>query len=632
MERKRVFISGGAGVIGTALVNQLLELDADIFVGDLKPCPEEWHGRLKYRMGDLNTISKRELSAFSPEFFFHLAATFERTDESPGFFKENFRHNVALSHHLLECVHGCSSLQRVIFASSYLVYDPALYLFESPQSSAISINEMDALRPRNLCGAAKLFHEAELSFFAQLDIPVAIARIFRVYGKQSRDVISRWIRQALREEPLKVFSPENRFDYIFADDVAEGLMLLAESNFTGVVNLGSGYARSIEEVLNVIEKHLPEIKREDLNSSDILYEASQADMSRFVSLTDWCPQHTIEDAIPKIIEFEKNLLESDEKSLNHQGILITSISKKVPLVEAVKTASQKIGCFESVHGADMDPLCIARTAVDYFWQMPSIEKVTPQMILDYCRHHNIGAIIPTRDGELEFFSKNREWFAKNGIAVMISNLEAIHMCADKLQFFQWLQENDYPAIPTAISISEIDSCEKYVVKERFGAGSHSIGICLSREEAEQHAKDLKHPIFQPYISGEEYSVDLYRDVSGNVKGCIARRRDRIVNGESQITTTERKLNLETLCKNIADRLNLFGHAVFQVIEAENKLWIVECNPRFGGASTASVAAGLDSFYWFLLECRGQSLKSYPFERCKGEIRQIRFAVDRITYV
>jgi carbamoyl-phosphate synthase large subunit len=639
MGRKRVFVSGGAGVIGTALVNKLLEEGADIYVGDLLPCPEEWRGRLKYRRGDLNTISKRELGAFSPEFFFHLAATFERTDETPGFYKENFHHNIALSHHLLECLQGSSSLQKIIFASSYLVYDPALYLFETPQIPAVSLHEDDALRPRNLCGAAKLFHETELSFFQQLDVPSAMARIFRVYGKKSRDVISRWVRQALRGEPLKIFLAENRFDYIFADDVAEGLLQLAENEVTGVVNLGTGYARSISEVISVLDKNIPNIKKEYLPADHAIFESSQAEMSRFVEHTGWCAPHTIEEAIPKLIEYEKERLqvERHEAELSvpeKRGVLVTSISKKVPLIQSLRNAAQKVGFFESIHGADLDPLCIARSAVDYFWEMPMMSHITPEILLDYCRHHGILAIVPTRDGELEFFAQCRDWFAEHGIGVMISNVETVRICLDKLQFADWLMENDFSAIPTSTSIAAIaDYASSYVVKECYGAGSLSIGLDLSLNEAEAHAKELSHPIFQPYIAGLEYSVDIYRDHAKKIKGCVARRRDRVVQGESQITTTERKLAIEVLCKRIADALDLYGHAVFQVIETPDQaLHVVECNPRFGGASTASVAAGLDSFYWFLLECSGESLENYPFERFKGEIRQIRYAADKIIAV
>ena len=70
--------------------------------------------------------------------------------------------------------------------------------------------------------------------------------------------------------------------------------------------------------------------------------------------------------------------------------------------------------------------------------------------------------------------------------------------------------------------------------------------------------------------------------------------------------------------------------MIQVIEdEEGSFHVIECNPRFGGASTASLAVGLDSFYWFLLECSGQNLQGYLFLRSQQEVRQVRYAADWI---
>src|SRR5690554_6705132 len=93
-KNKRVFVSGGAGVIGRELVKKLYEAGAKVFVGDLKDKPKDWPSDILYRKGDLNFIAKDELDQFSPQYFFHLAATFERTEETYDFWYENFHHNI----------------------------------------------------------------------------------------------------------------------------------------------------------------------------------------------------------------------------------------------------------------------------------------------------------------------------------------------------------------------------------------------------------------------------------------------------------------------------------------------------------------------------------------------------------
>lgn len=312
--KTRVFVSGGAGVIGTSLVNKLIEKGCEILVGDLKDMPEHWSDKTLYRKGDLNTLTKDEILGFQPEVIFHLAATFERSTESYEFWSENFHHNVSLSYHLMTLLKEIDSVKKIIFASSYLVYDPKLYLSNTKKSVACKLKESDPVLSRNLVGAAKLYHEMELRFLSQFfreKIGIVSARIFRGYGCGSRDVISRWIRSLLRKEAIEVFREENTFDFIFAEDSAEGLVRLAESDkASGVVNLGTGKSRSISEVLAVLKQYFPDMQIISVDTQ-IPFEASEADMSLFYDYTGWLPTHSIEEGILKIIDYEGRNLKED---------------------------------------------------------------------------------------------------------------------------------------------------------------------------------------------------------------------------------------------------------------------------------------------------------------------------------
>lgn len=325
-----------------------------------------------------------------------------------------------------------------------------------------------------------------------------------------------------------------------------------------------------------------------------------------------------------------------ERKRHHQekskkfGILITSVSKKMGLIQAVRTAAEKLGCLDRLYGGDNDPLCIGQYKVDTFWHMQKLNEMNENDILNYCQKHNIRIIFPTRDGELPFFSKHKQFFLKNHIHVMVSDLNTIETCQNKKAFADKLMSNGFLAIPTETSLSET-KVPYYVVKECQDAGGKSVHLKLSKEEALKRAKDLKNPIFQPYIVGTEWSVDLYRTQKGDVKGVVARKRDLIQEGESKITTTALFPELEKMCTDIANLLDIKGHAIFQVIESEDgRFWVVECNVRFGGASTASLAVGLDSYYWFLLESMGEDLVKYPFARLEQDIRQIIFPMYQVV--
>ncbi|WP_172196393.1 NAD-dependent epimerase/dehydratase family protein [Saccharibacillus qingshengii] len=628
---KRVFVSGGAGVIGSELVQLLLQQKAIIFVGDLKPRPSEWPADIRYRQGDLNEITKEELLDFGPEYFFHLAATFERSEESYEFWEENERHNLKLSHHLMDCLKDYSELKKVIFASSYLIYNPEQYQFTTPADEAFSINEHNQIYPRNMCGAAKLMHEIELRFlqhFAAGRLQTVSARIYRVYGKNSRDIISRWIQTLLKGETIRVFGKEGMFDYIYAGDVAEGLLRLALSEAEGIVNLGNAHARRVEEMLNILKDHFPNLQMME-ESSDILFEASQADMSLFKSMTGWTPTRQLEDTIPELIEHYQRRMEENLSPEKEKSVLVTSVSKKVPMLKAVAQGIRKIGYSSKLIGGDLDEKAISRAFTDSFWKMPSLNELPADVLIQYCQEHNINAIIPSRDGELEYFASHKELLARNGIAVMVSDLKAVESCLDKMAFSRRGIELGFPVILTSHQPEQAYG-ERFVVKERYGAGSQFIGLNLTHEQAESHANSLQHPIFQPFIEGIESSVDVYVQKDGVCKGAVVRRRDLIVNGESQVTTTYRDEKLEALCADFSEKLGLYGHVIFQIlIDPEGEPHIIECNSRFGGASTLSIAAGLDSFYWFLLEASGQSLNEYPFIRSKSSKRLVRHAEDFI---
>jgi carbamoyl-phosphate synthase large subunit len=305
LKGKRALVTGSSGVIGRVLVEKLVDLGAEVLGIDLVPPTRSTDG-CRYITADLSTGTPDASIDFSPEMIFHLAASFERTVETPGYWKTVFKNDVLASHCLLEGVGSIKFLRVFLFASSYLNYDPSLYL-GVPQVRRLK--ESDPLLPRNMVGLAKYYMDRELEFIQATEgnFRTVSARIYRVYGRGSRDVISRWVRSSLAGEELTVFGTENRFDYIFADDVAEGLIRLSQTDDAiGPINLGSGASRSIEEVLRILRYEIGgiEIKREPYDGP---IESSEADMSLFQRLTGWIPSTTLEAGIGKIVEYEKQL-------------------------------------------------------------------------------------------------------------------------------------------------------------------------------------------------------------------------------------------------------------------------------------------------------------------------------------
>ncbi len=310
------------------------------------------------------------------------------------------------------------------------------------------------------------------------------------------------------------------------------------------------------------------------------------------------------------------------------NVLVTSISKKVPMLQMVKTSLTKFSDNSKLYGADANENVIGRFFVDHFWQMPPHDSLELETLISYCLSHRIEAIIPTRDGELLFFAQHKKRLAEENIFVMVSSLDAVKMCIDKFLFYVTGKKRGYPVIQTSLEHIDISSSE-FVVKERFGAGADKIGIQLTADEVVAYGKRLFLPIYQPYIKGEEYSVDLYITQNNVVKGAIARKREFVQHGESQITTAVPYRELEDMCIQFVTDFKLTGHIVMQVIvDAKGNFHIVECNPRFGGASTLSVSLGLDSFYWFFSEVKGRDV-DVPFVRTEESKTMVRFPKDLV---
>jgi carbamoyl-phosphate synthase large subunit len=312
MTMSKFFVTGGAGVIGQELVEEILSQGHEVLVGDLKPQPKNFLGRVDYLQMDLNDLTLEELERRKPNFLIHLAATFERSVETRNFWNENFHNNVRLSHHITTLATQLSSLERLVFASSYLVYDPSSYIFEQPQSASTRLSVGSPILPRNLVGAAKLFHERELEFlsgFLQPNLDIVSARIYRGFGKGSRDVISRWARLALIGQPLAAHNLEGRFDYIFARDSASALLALATSSARGIFDVGTGQSHSVRDVLDLLSLEIPSI-RIDLQEDVSTYESSCADISRISSLTGWKPKVSLAEGVRAVVMHEATLLES----------------------------------------------------------------------------------------------------------------------------------------------------------------------------------------------------------------------------------------------------------------------------------------------------------------------------------
>lgn len=307
-------------------------------------------------------------------------------------------------------------------------------------------------------------------------------------------------------------------------------------------------------------------------------------------------------------------------------VLLTSSGAKVPLIHALQYAAKRITTTASIVAGDCSSPVVSEHFADEFWLMPTTTEESAQLIVNGLRQREITHILPSRDGELLFWAKLQPSLAAEDIHIMVAPLQAIQLCLDKYQFSRQLMQAGLPAIPSLLQPNA--SSHLWVVKERFGAGSQQTGLALNQQQALAIAQGLSAPLFQPYVSGREISVDAWLNRKGQLKAHICRYRIKVQHGESQISQTVQLPQYDGIIRQALQRLKLTGPVVLQaIIDEADKLHIIECNSRFGGASTLGIKAGLDSLYWSLAEACGQEPDTLPFIAASQPITQIRYPTD-----
>lgn len=311
-----------------------------------------------------------------------------------------------------------------------------------------------------------------------------------------------------------------------------------------------------------------------------------------------------------------------------RNVLVTSAGNKLPLLRATSEALRRLNSHWNVIAGDSDSTCPASFLNTFFWHTPDWKNVGADFLIRELKERSVAIILPTRDGELDFWAEMSPALRDHGIEVIVSRSESLRVCLDKIQFAVFGLENSLPVIPTSLNFADFGDAP-LVVKERYGSGSKGIGLNLSPKDAKIHSKLLNFPIFQPYVLGAEISIDAYMTLTSEVHGLVLRKRERVINGESQVTSTFRHPKIEAAATRVLSALQLRGPVVMQGITFNGGIRVIEVNPRFGGASTASIAVGLDLIFWCLFERLRPESPLPSFMRTDDNVRQVRTQEDTI---
>jgi len=248
----RALVTGGAGFVGSHLVDRLLADGYSVcVVDDLSTgSPSNVSPLADFQRVDicdptpLHTIVAR----FRPEVVFHVAAQTDvrRSVRKP---ESDARVNVVGGVNVLHAA-AAAGTRRIVYASSAAVYgNPA----------RIPVSETEPTRPISEYGASKLAFEFYLGAYAARGlIEYAALRYANVYGPRQRStgeagVVSIFTRQMIAGEPVTIFGDGSKTrDYVFVGDVVEETVRAAAGPSGVVANVGWGREVSDLELFRTV--------------------------------------------------------------------------------------------------------------------------------------------------------------------------------------------------------------------------------------------------------------------------------------------------------------------------------------------------------------------------------------------
>ena len=178
------------------------------------------------------------------------------------------------------------------------------------------VNEQDEIYPyQNEYIFSKYLAEQVVEFYKE-DIPIINIRLCNIYGDTSLirpDLVPTLIKDVLTKDDPSVWTKEPKRDFIFTSDAAEVILKLLDTDYTGIINLGSGTMSSIGDITNIIES-LSGKKISSLNKKVTGVMEFVADISLLKRLTGWAPKHSLKEGFGKTYNVMKNNL----KNLNNE--------------------------------------------------------------------------------------------------------------------------------------------------------------------------------------------------------------------------------------------------------------------------------------------------------------------------
>ncbi len=309
----RILVTGGAGFIGSHLIDRLMHQGHEVicldnfYTGDKRNI-QQWLGNFNFELIRHDIVDPIKLEV---DQVYHLACP-----ASPVHYQANpiktIKTNVLGTINMLGLAKRVKA--RFLLASTSEVYgDPLVH----PQSEDYWGNVNCTGIRSNYDEGKRVAETLTFDYFRQHNLPIRVARIFNTYGERMQEndgrVVSNFIAQSLRGKPLTVYGDGSQTrSFCHVSDLVEGLMRLMNSECTEPVNLGNPGEYTILQLATIIQKMVDP-------TSEVIFNPlplddprrRQPDITRAMKWLDWQPTVPLAEGLTRTIaDFRARILGS----------------------------------------------------------------------------------------------------------------------------------------------------------------------------------------------------------------------------------------------------------------------------------------------------------------------------------
>lgn len=303
----KVLVTGGAGFIGSHIVDRYLSEGHDVAVlDDLSTgVKENINSQTRFYRGSVTDEKFLEevIEKERPEVLNHLAAHIHvgKSVMDPLF---DATVNIDGTINLMQALIGIGGCKKVIFSST----GGAMY-----GEKQTPFNENMIPTPLSPYGVSKRASELYLGFYqAQYEIPCISLRYANVYGPRQNPhgeagVVSIFSKNILENrQPVINGDGEQTRDYVYVDDVVEANMLALNADTSGFFNIGTGIETDVNRIFQLVNKHFGTSWQEVHGLARAGEQKTSSLLCREAEKTlGWKPKVGLEEGIKMTVEWFK---------------------------------------------------------------------------------------------------------------------------------------------------------------------------------------------------------------------------------------------------------------------------------------------------------------------------------------